>query len=107
MLAEINKLIENGELEKALEIVNEEIKKSSNLGTSNYHELLFAKGRLFVLKYKDTKPIDNSLFQQAKENFAQGDNAYRALHDKQHPDYQIAIDTANKVFADLNPSKNK
>ena len=40
MIIEINKIIENGELEKALEIVNEEITKSCNIGTVIYHYLL-------------------------------------------------------------------
>ncbi len=102
MIIEINKTIENGELEKALEIVNEEITKSCNIGTVIYHDLLFAKARIYIIKYKDKRPLDNNLFQQAKENFAQGDNAYRALHGKQHPDYQTAIETATKIFTELN-----
>jgi hypothetical protein len=105
MIQEINKLIESGALENALEIVNEEIMKSSNLDTDNYHELLFAKARIYIIKFKDTHPLNNSLFDQAKENFAQGDNAYKALHGKQHPDYQTAINTANKIYTELNQCK--
>lgn len=105
MMDEINELIKKGSREKALEIVNEKISNSSNLETELYHELLFAKARIFIIKYKETKPLDNNLFQQAKENFALGDNAYRVLHGKQHPDYEIAISSANKIFTELNQSK--
>ena len=102
MMEEINKLIQDGSLEKGLEIVNDEIANSTNLGTDLYHELLFAKARIYILKYKETKPLDNNLFQQAKDNFDQGDNAYKTLHGKQHPAYQAAIGSANKIFNELN-----
>lgn len=105
MIEAINELIKNGGLEKALEIVNEEIANIVNLDTDLYHNLLFAKARIYIIKYKETMPLDNNLFQQAKENFALGDNAHLALYGKHHPDYQIAIDTATKIFIELNQIK--
>jgi hypothetical protein len=107
LILEINKLIKNGKLEKALEIVNEEILKPSNIGTDIYHELLFTKARMYVIKYKETKPIDNNLLQQAKEGFATGNITHQTLHGKQHPYYQIAIQSMHKIFTELNPSKKR
>lgn len=105
MILEINKLIEIGAVDKALDIVNEEIMKSSNSGKVDYHELLFAKARLYMIKFKETRPVNNNLFYQAMEEFAQADNAYKAICGKRHPDYQIAVETANQVFKELNQPK--
>ncbi len=98
----INKLIASEKLEIALEIVNEEISNPKNFGTDKYHELLFAKARIYIIKYKNTKPVDNKLYIQSKEDFANGDNAYKALHGKQHPKYQDMVIGADRIYLDLN-----
>ncbi len=101
-MEKINKLIASDKLEQALEIVNEEISNPKNIETDRYHELLFAKARIYIIKYINTKPVDNKLYIQAKEDFATADNVYMALHSKHHPNYDSATKAADKIYVDLN-----
>lgn len=98
----INILIKNNQLIEALEIINEEISNPKNVGTDKYHELLFSKGRIYIMKYESTKPVDNKLFEQAQKDFAQADNAHMALHSKPHSDYYNVIFSANRIYQNLN-----
>jgi ribosomal protein L22 len=98
----INKLIECNKLEEALEIVNEVISNPQNYTTDRYHQLLFAKARIFMIKYKTTKPVDNRLYLQAKEDLATADNAYLAMYGKHHPEFNQAITSADIIYRELN-----
>ncbi len=46
-------------------------------------------------------PVDNNLYTQAIENFSTADNAYKALHGKQHPECNHAVTAAKRIFVDL------
>lgn len=98
----INTLILSGKLEEALQIINEEIFHPKNQGKDKYYEILFAKARIFIIKYMNTKPKNNKLYILAKENFAMANCAYIAMYKKQHPDYEHAVKAADRSYVDFN-----
>ena len=95
-------LIQNNQLENALEIINEEIVNPVYLGSEKYHELFFARGIIRITKFETDKPLNDMLYQSAKEDFAHAQNAYLALHGKQCAKYDEAIIYSDRLFANLN-----
>lgn len=97
----INDLINKNKLVVALEIINEEIADTNHLGTDKYHELFFAKGRVYMIKFANSKSVDNKLFNETLVCFAHADNAHKALHGNGYPNYDTIITSAKKLYHKL------
>ena len=101
-MEKINKLIANEEFDKALEIINEQLADPKTSKTSDYHFLLFAKARIYIISYSNSKPIDNNLYNAAMKHFAMANTAHMTMHNEPYPDYQKAVDTAKNTYRILN-----
>jgi hypothetical protein len=104
-MEKINNLIKNNQADIALKMINEDILNSLYFDTDKYHKLFFAKGIIYIMKYENTKPLNNEFYQEAKEAFEHADNAYRALHGRQCEKYKREINNANTIFVGLNTKK--
>lgn len=100
-MKKINALTLNEQLEKELKLVNEEL-NNKKYCPERYHELLFLKARIYIIKFMNTEPVENKLYFQAQELFATANNAYLALHNKLNPEYCQAYNTAQIKYTYLN-----